>query len=95
MQHGLEGSKKQKKTPLYIGNQGVSTPRYLGLFWIFSGSSFASPQYIGHRGVLTLRYIGPRGVSTLRCIGHRGVILKCLWEQEELFGGKNRVKKIS
>ena len=34
--------KKQKKTP-----------RYLGLFWIISESSFATPQYIGHRGVLT------------------------------------------
>ena len=35
------------------GHLGVSTPRYLGLFWIFSGSGFATPRYIGHRGVLT------------------------------------------
>ena len=31
LQHGLEGSKKQKTTPRYIGHRGVLTPRYLGL----------------------------------------------------------------
>ena len=78
MQHGHEGSKKQKKTPRYIGHRGVLTPRYIGLFWIISKSTIATPRYIGLWGVLTPRYIGPRGVSTLQCIGHWGVILKCL-----------------
>ena len=65
--------KRQKTTPRYILHGGVSTPRYLGLFWIFSGSSFATPGYIWHRGVLTPRYIGSWGVSTLRYLGHQGV----------------------
>ena len=38
-------------TPRYLGHRGVWTPRFLGLFWIFSGSGFATPRYIGHRGV--------------------------------------------
>jgi len=44
---------KKKKTPRFIGHRGVETPRYLGLFWIISGSSFATPKYIEHRGVLS------------------------------------------
>ena len=72
--HGLECSKKQKKTPWYIGHRGVLTPRYLGLFWIISGSSFATPRYMGRPGVSTPRYIGHPGVSTPRYIGHQGVL---------------------
>ena len=67
MQHGLEGSKKQKTTPRYIRHWGVSTPRYLGLFWIISKATIATPRYIGSWGVLTPR-----------CPKHRGVFLKCL-----------------
>ena len=64
-------------TPRYIGHRGVTTPWYLGLFWIFSGSSIVTPQYLGHRGVSTPQHLGHREVSTLWYIGHRGVMGSC------------------
>jgi hypothetical protein len=46
-------------SPVYRTPGGVSTLRYLELFWIIIGSSFSTPRYIGHPGVSTPRYIGP------------------------------------
>ena len=61
LQHGLEGSKKQKTTPRYIGHRGVLTPWYLG------HQGVLTPRYLGPRGVSTLRCIGHRGVI-LKCL---------------------------
>ena len=41
-----------------IGHRGLPGT-YLGLFWIISKSTIATPRYIGRRGVLTPRYIRP------------------------------------
>ena len=61
-------------TPRYLGLWVVTTPRYKGLFWIFSRSNFATPRCIGHVGVATLWGIDPREVATLLYIGHQGVM---------------------
>jgi len=80
MQHGLEGSKKQKKTPRYIGHRGVLTHKVLKSLDSPVHRTPGSLNSPVHRtpGVSTPRYIGHRGVSTPWYIGHRGVILKCL-----------------
>jgi len=49
LQHGLECSKKHKKTPRDIGDRGVLTPRYIG------HRGVSTPQYLGPQGVSTPR----------------------------------------
>ena len=66
---GLKVQRNKKRLP------GTRTLWYLGLFWIFSGSRFATPRYLGHCGVLTPPHLGHRRVSTPQHLGHRGVLI--------------------
>ena len=57
---------------LKVHTHSKTTPWYLGKFWIFSGSNFATPLCIGHRGVALPRYKGHWGVATPQGPKQRG-----------------------